>query len=553
MPASSGADQRRSETDAPPRLADGLELIGEYEGSGFKEPPFLARRGDGQVLQLPKLLYLVASRADGRANYDQIAKAVTEEFGRGVSAENVQYLAETKLRPLGVLTAPDGSSPKLARPNPLLALNFRTAVVPPALVNAVTTVFRPLFWPLIVVPAVAGFFALDYWLFFVHGISQGLRGILNEPVFFLILFGIVVISAAFHECGHASACRYGGARPGVMGAGMYFVWPAFYTDVTDAYRLGKAGRLRTDLGGVYFNALFMLVTLGVYLVTHQEVLIVVMLLLQFEMVHQFLPFLRLDGYYVLADLTGIPDVFSRIKPVLASFLPWRKPDRQVTELKTWARVVVTIWVVFTVAFILYIYGVMLLHLPQIAATAAQSMLALAGKTWSAFQASQVGTGLFQTLQLVLLGLPILGMGIVLVRLVYSLIRLNWTRTRGRPLHRATGFTVMLAAFSLLLVAWIPPQAQYRIISPHDRGTVPETFADASTVLAPVWSPVQSAVGGVSRLLTGAPVASPAASPAASPTTAASPSDSSAAPSPSASPSASPTPDATPAPSPATTP
>ena len=34
-----------------------------------------------------------------------------------------------------------------------------------------------------------------------------------------------------------------------MGAGLYLVWPAFYTDVTDSYRLGRAGRLRTDLGG----------------------------------------------------------------------------------------------------------------------------------------------------------------------------------------------------------------------------------------------------------------------------------------------------------------
>ena len=44
-------------------------------------------------------------------------------------------------------------------------------------------------------------------------------------------------------------------RPGVMGAGLYLVWPAFYTDVTDSYRLGRGGRLRTDLGGLYFNAI----------------------------------------------------------------------------------------------------------------------------------------------------------------------------------------------------------------------------------------------------------------------------------------------------------
>ena len=35
---------------AIPRLARGIELFGEYEGSGFKDPPYLARQraaGDG--------------------------------------------------------------------------------------------------------------------------------------------------------------------------------------------------------------------------------------------------------------------------------------------------------------------------------------------------------------------------------------------------------------------------------------------------------------------------------------------------------------------------
>src|SRR5438270_5098244 len=472
---------------AVPRLAEGMELLGEYKDSGFKEPPFLARRADGQVLQLPRLLYLVAANSDGRRSYGQIAEVVTAQFGRGVSADNVQTLADNKLRPLGVLAAPDGSSLKLARPNPLLALNFKTAVVPPGLVNAVTTVFRPFFWPLVVLGTLAGFVALDWWLFFVHGIAQGLRHLLDEPVFFLIVFGLVVLSAALHESGHATACRYGGARPGVMGVGIYLVWPAFYTDVTDAYRLGKGGRLRTDLGGVYFNALFMLGTLGIYLLTHFEVLIAVILLLQFEMLHQFLPFLRLDGYYVIADLTGVPDIFARMKPVLLSLLPWRRPDPRVTVLKGWVRIVVTAWVVFTVGFILYAYRMMLLHLPTIIGTAWASFLALVRHASLAVQQGQVAIGLFSGLQLILLAIPTLGLAWVLARLVQRLVLLAWVRTRGRPLPRATSFLVMAAAVLLLVLAWTPPSATYQPISPNARGTINESFTNAAPVFDRVFS------------------------------------------------------------------
>ena len=36
---------------------------------------------------------------------------------------------------------------------------------------------------------------------------------------------------------------------------------------------------------------------------------------------QLLPLLRFDGYYVLSDLTGVPDILSRIKPIFRSLVP----------------------------------------------------------------------------------------------------------------------------------------------------------------------------------------------------------------------------------------
>ena len=95
-----------------------------------------------------------------------------------------------------------------------------------------------------------------------------------------------------------------------MGVGIYIVWPAFYTDVTDAYRLGRGGRLRADLGGVYFNCVFVLVIAAAYAVTGFEPLLVLVIVQHMQILQQFLPFLRLDGYYILSDLTGVPDMFT---------------------------------------------------------------------------------------------------------------------------------------------------------------------------------------------------------------------------------------------------
>ena len=55
--------------------------------------------------------------------------------------------------------------------------------------------------------------------------------------------------------------------------------------------------------------------------------------MQIEMVQQLIPTVRFDGYFVLADLAGVPDLLARVRPVLLSLLPGRPADPRVTELR----------------------------------------------------------------------------------------------------------------------------------------------------------------------------------------------------------------------------
>ena len=198
-PPESRRRRRPARHSQAPRLAEGIELIGEYEGSGFKEAPYIARRGDGQTIQLTQLLHLVAANCDGEHDEREVARLVSSEFGRKVSAGNVEFLVERKLRPLGVLAEADGSSPEIAKPDQLLALKFRTALVPERYTNVVTKLFKPLFWPPVMVMVVAAFVALDVWLLGVHGIGEGVRAAVYQPWLLLVFFGAVVLATAFHE------------------------------------------------------------------------------------------------------------------------------------------------------------------------------------------------------------------------------------------------------------------------------------------------------------------------------------------------------------------
>src|SRR6478672_3857377 len=332
--------------------ADGVELIGEMVGSGYREPPALARRGDGQTFQLTPLLYLVLETVDGRRSYDEVAERVSAAYGRTVTPDNVRTLVDQQLRPMGLLTRPDGSQPEVKKSNPLLALRFKYAVTDPERTRRLTAPFARLFNPVVVVAVMVAFAAVCWWVFMEKGLASATYQAFDKPGLLLLVVAITILSAGFHEFGHAAAARRGGATPGVMGAGIYLVWPAFYTDVTDSYRLGRGGRVRTDLGGLYFNAIVAVIAFGVWALTGWHALLLIVATQVLQMIRQLAPMLRFDGYHVLADVTGVPDLYQRIGPILKGLLPghWRQPEA--VALKTWARVVVTLWVLAVVPLML---------------------------------------------------------------------------------------------------------------------------------------------------------------------------------------------------------
>ena len=450
-----------------PRRATGVELVGRFEDSGFKEPPYLARRADGQVVQLAPVLYALAEEVDGKRDTEQIAEALSHRIQRGVDASMVEMLLDEQLGRLGVVAPRDGVTAEVAKVDPLLALKFRTRVVPAGFVRAATTVFRPLFWPPLQLLLCAAFVACVVWLFGIHGISQSLRHLLYQPALLFLLVGGVIVATAFHELGHATAVRYGGAEPGVMGVGVYIVWPAFYTDITDAYRLGKWGRLRADTGGMYFNALFGLAATGAFLATGFEPLLLLVVLQTFAIVQQSLPFLRLDGYYIVSDLTGVPDMLSRIRPVLASLLPWRGPDPRVTELKPWVRVVVTAYVVTIVPLIALMFALMLVHAPRAFATAWDSL----GVRWDRVGGGEPAGGTAKDVfQMAMLTLPCLGMLYTTSRVGHRTWRGAWRWSAGSTLRRTPLLLGALTALACVVFLWWP-RGDYRPIAPGERGTL----------------------------------------------------------------------------------
>src|SRR4051794_38961273 len=295
-----------------PRLADSVQLVGELRRTGYRRSPHLVRRADGQTITLTPLLYLTVRALRGHDDLDRVAAEVSSAYGRQLTADDVRLLGEVKLRPLGLLKEPGGAEPEVRRTNPLLALTLRVVLSNPRVTRRLAGLLAWMFHPAVAIPAGVAFVAASAWLFLARGLTDAAHQAFYEPQTLLLIWGVTVASAAFHELGHAAACRYGGARPGAMGAGLYLVWPAFYTDVSDAYRLGLGGRLRVDLGGLYFNAVFALGTIAAWWFSGMEALLLVILAQHLQMLRQLAPFIRADGYHLVADAIGVPDLFAHI-------------------------------------------------------------------------------------------------------------------------------------------------------------------------------------------------------------------------------------------------
>src|SRR5579884_1530705 len=445
--------------------AEGIELLGPVHGSGYRDGAALVRRGDGQMVQIGPLMYAVLDSVDGERDGPALADAVSERVGKRVDQEAVATLAK-KLAAQGLLAGFEHHAPP--KRNPLLALRWKVLVTDPVLTQRLTAPFTFLFRPWLMWPILVAFAGVFWFVLFHKGVAAATSQAFHSPGLLVLVFALAVASAGFHELGHAAACRYGGATPGGMGMGIYLVWPAFYTDVTDTYRLPRRDRLRVDLGGLYFNAVVAVLTMGVWLLWRQDALLLLVALQVLQMIKQLSPIIRADGYHILSDATGVPDLFSHMGPTLRSLLPGHRDEP--SALGGWQRWLVTAWVLIVVPVLLSLAIGAVLVLPKLVTSAWDSGRVLVLGIPHEVSHLQVIDFLASLVRLLALALPVLGSALV----TQKIVRTTWGRARswsaGSPVRR--GVALAGAGLALAGVAWAWwPSGQYQPVRPSDGGTV----------------------------------------------------------------------------------
>ena len=484
-----------------PRLAKGVRLCGELQGAGFAGSQWLIER-EGRYIQLTELLYRVAEQTTGGRTLEQIAESVSERTGRTLTGDHVRYILATKLAPLGLVARTEGS-PASVRTQQLrspLTLNLRMKTIGPELIDPIARLLQVFYAPPVLVVALAAIAGAHAWMYLAHDVDSSVRATLRTPALLLVVIAVSQIAGLFHEFGHAAGLRYGGGRARAMGAGLYLVYPAFYTDTTDSYRLGRWARLRTDLGGFYFHLLFAAALVGLYVLTGQEVLLLAAFLIDVDVLYQSLPFVRFDGYWAFADLTGLPDLFAYAGPFIRSLLPGgQSRANRLPRLRPWVQAAFAGYLLLSVPVLGVLFGLMVVQTPVLVESTLDTFIQLTSAFGEAWQSGDFVSVIASAIQIGLLALPPIGVGYLLfsvARQAGSVLR-SWA---GPALpRRALSGCVAIVGVGLVLWSWAPEWPYLVRVAPADTLTIavldrnhvttPAEYAEVPPVggnHAPIW-------------------------------------------------------------------
>jgi len=124
----------------------------------------------------------------------------------------------------------------------------------------------------------------------------------------LVLLALL-ITVAVHELAHGAVLAAHGGRPRRMGFMFFYLLPAFFCDVSDAWRLAPRDRIRVALAGIVaqcaLGALAALASLPATGDLEQGLVYYALLCYVYGTVN-LLPFIKLDGYVALTAGLDIP-------------------------------------------------------------------------------------------------------------------------------------------------------------------------------------------------------------------------------------------------------
>ncbi len=171
----------------------------------------------------------------------------------------------------------------------------------------------------------------------------------------IMLFGLI------HEFGHSVALISKGQKAGAIGMGVYLYMPVFYSNVTNAWKLKRMQRVCVDVGGIYFQALgISIIYLLTNLIDSGSFIKCSIIISALQIIGNFNPFIKMDGYWIICDLLGVSNPYSIIVEGIKNIFTKGKKKTEFVDMKLGVKCTFFVYAVLIMVYFTYLIGLMVM-------------------------------------------------------------------------------------------------------------------------------------------------------------------------------------------------
>lgn len=129
---------------------------------------------------------------------------------------------------------------------------------------------------------------------------------------------LTYLSIFIHELGHFFCSKYFGVTPGNIGFGIYFTSPVLFVNLDEIWKLNKRERVFVNLAGLYFQYIYLSLISLISIIFDFKNVFILCLIFGICCLTNLIPFIKLDGYWVLADYFEIENLLKYSVNILLS-------------------------------------------------------------------------------------------------------------------------------------------------------------------------------------------------------------------------------------------
>lgn len=291
----------------------------------------------GKYFRLREPEHWLIHQFDGRSTPDEIAQRFREKFSLNISGSDVAQFAvaldnlmflENSRSEQALSRVGSRRDEQRSLWNRILYLRVK-AFKPGRFLEWLTGLYRPFhrpFWFMLeTVVILAGLIVL---FANVGSFEVNLTELWNLGSIGLLILSLFIL-VTLHEFAHAVVCRLHGGEVREIGFLLLYFQPCFYCDLSDAWLFPKRSqRLAVTLAGPYCQLILLALSVlvwrlsvpGMFLNDLAWMLVTVNWI---NFLFNFNPLIKLDGYYLLSDWVGIPNLRQKAFAYLGNVLQRR--------------------------------------------------------------------------------------------------------------------------------------------------------------------------------------------------------------------------------------